>query len=346
MMFAHPWLLTLLPAPLFIRFLFPSHQESRASIRVPLFDVLVAASGQVPASGAVVTRRTWVQAIIYIVCWTLIVVALTRPQVLEEPITKQVPTRDLMLAIDLSGSMETEDFKNRDGKQVNRLDAVKEVLDEFLVRRDGDRVGMIVFGTGAFVQIPFTQDLDVCRALLEQTGVRMAGPQTSLGDAIGLAITVFQRSDLDDKVLIALTDGNDTGSQVPPLEAAKIAADNKIVIHTIGVGDPKAVGEELLDEKTLAEVAQTTGGEYFFAADRNQLEAVYARLDEMSQRKVDSLSHRPKRELFHWFIAASVLISMLYFLIDATIGQTNLILRSAIGNRNASVGAAEKEQAA
>ncbi|SMP42566.1 Ca-activated chloride channel family protein [Neorhodopirellula lusitana] len=313
MIFAYPWLLALLPLPLLVRYFSPSHQEQRASIRVPMFDVLVEASGQTPASGAVIRRRSWMQAISYMVIWTLLVVAVARPQFLEPPITKQVPTRDLMLAIDLSGSMETQDFKNAAGEKVNRLAAVKEVLDEFLTRRDGDRVGMIVFGTGAFVQIPFTQDLDVCRQLLQETRVRMAGPQTSFGDAIGLAITVFERSELQDKVLIALTDGNDTGSRVPPSEAAKIAADQGIVIHTIGVGDPQAAGEELLDEEALQDVAKETGGEYFFAADRNQLDSIYKRLDEMSQRKVDNLSYRPKRDLFQWFVAIAMLTAMGYF---------------------------------
>lgn len=314
MILAYPWLLALLPLPLLVRYLLPAYQEGRASIRVPLFDVLVEATGETPASGAVVRRRGWIQAGGYVTAWILIVLALARPQLLEPPITKQIPTRDLMLAIDLSGSMETEDFKNAEGKTVNRLDAVKEVLGEFLMRRKGDRVGMIVFGTGAFVQIPFTQDLDVCQQLLDQTEVRMAGPQTSLGDAIGLAITVFERSELDDKVLITLTDGNDTGSRVPPAEAAKIAADQGVVIHTIGVGDPQAVGEALLDEQVLREVSEQTGGEYFFAADRDQLALIYQRLDDISEREVDSISHRPRRDLFHWFVVAAIAVSAGYFL--------------------------------
>src|SRR5262249_14305415 len=147
--------------------------------------------------------------------------ALARPQWLEPPVTRTLPSRDLMLAVDLSGSMETKDFTAPDGKKVDRLTAVKAVLDDFLSRRKGDRVGLIVSGSAAFVQAPFTDDLDVCRELLSETSVRMAGPKTALGDAIGLAITRFEKSNTPQRVLIALTDGNDTGSRVPPERAAE-----------------------------------------------------------------------------------------------------------------------------
>ena len=266
--FTHVWMFLLLPLPLLIRRLLPPFKDVRQAVRVPIFDVLVHSIGATPSKGAVIHRRSFWQAFLYALVWICVVTALARPQRLQPPVVREVPTRDLLLAIDLSGSMETVDFKNTAGEMVDRLTAVKEVLDDFLARRKGDRVGMIVFGTGAFVQIPFTQDLDVCRELLDQTAVRMAGPKTALGDAIGLGITLFERSELEDKVLIALTDGNDTGSKVPPTEAAGIAADKGIVIHTIGVGDPTAAGEEKFDEQTLKDVASKTGGRYFYAGNR------------------------------------------------------------------------------
>ena len=310
--FAYPWVLWLLPLPILVRWLLPPLKDSREAVRVPLFDVMVQSLGAEPSKGAVVRKRGFWQIILYAVCWITVVAASARPQRLEPPIVRQIPTRDLLLVIDLSGSMETEDFVNAGGTSVDRLTAVKEVLDEFLAKREGDRVAMIVFGTGAFVQIPFTQDLDVCRELLDQTAVRMAGPRTSFGDAIGLGITLFQRSELEDKVMIALTDGNDTGSKVPPAEAAEIAADNGIVIHTIGVGDPTSAGEELLDEKALGDVADATGGTYFYAADRQQLAGIYAQLDKMSQREVETISHRPKRDLFHFPMAGLLVISLCF----------------------------------
>jgi Ca-activated chloride channel family protein len=313
--FEHVWILALLPLPLVVRKLLPPFEDVRQAVRVPLFDVLVDSIGATPSKGAVVRKRTPWQAIVYVIVWTSVLVALARPQWLQPPVVQEIPTRDLLLAIDLSGSMETADVQNASGDNVDRLTAVKEVLDDFLANRQGDRVGMIVFGTGAFVQIPFTQDLDVCRELLDQTAVRMAGPRTAFGDAIGLGITLFQRSDLDDNVLIALTDGNDTGSKVPPTEAAKIAADNGIVIHTIGVGDPTAAGEEKFDEQVLKDVASETGGRYFFAGDREQLKEIYAELDRLDQRKVETISHQPKQDYFFIPVAIGFLVSLVYFLV-------------------------------
>jgi Ca-activated chloride channel family protein len=243
--------------------------------------------------------------------WALLVVAIARPQYLEPPVSRTLPTRDLMLLVDLSGSMETADFNNAAGETVDRLTAVKEVLDEFLTRREGDRVGLIVFGNAAFTQVPFTQDLEAARILLEETRVRMAGPRTAFGDAIGLAITLFEESEVEDRVVIALTDGNDTGSRVPPAEAARIAEDRGISIHVIGVGDPAAVGEEKLDEEALRTVAATTGGRYFHATDRDALQEIYAELDRIGTREVETATYRPRRDLFHWPLAVFLVLSLL-----------------------------------
>ncbi|TWU42672.1 VWA domain-containing protein [Novipirellula artificiosorum] len=324
-LFASAWFFLLLPLPILLHFLLPPFQDARSALRVPLFDTLAKTSGQTPAAGAVVRRRGRWQFALALLCWVAIVTALARPQWLGEPIVRELPTRDLLLAIDLSGSMQTEDFVNKDGERVDRLTAVKEVLDDFLTERQGDRVAMIVFGNGAFVQIPFTQDLEVCRQLLQQTAVGMAGPKTALGDAIGLGITLFERSELKDKVMIALTDGNDTGSQVPPAEAAKIAADKGIVIHTIAVGDPAAAGEEKIDEATLKEMANVSQGRFFRANDRQELQQIYTELDKMSERKVESISHRPKRDLYFGFLAVALMLSVVYHVI--------LILRGMLERR-------------
>lgn len=313
--FAYVWMFVLLALPLLLRQILPPFEDTRPALRVPLFDVLVESVGGKPSTGAVIRKRSFAQSFIYGLCWIWIVVALAKPQWLEPPITKEIPTRDLLLSVDLSGSMDTEDFVDATGKRVDRLTATKEVLDDFLKRRQGDRVAMIVFGTGAFVQIPFTQDLEVCRELLDETQVRMAGPKTALGDSIGLGINLFERSEVTNKVMIVMTDGNDTGSKVPPAQAAKIAADNGVVIHTIGVGDPTAAGEELLDEDALKAVAEVTGGQYFRATDRKGLEQVYAEIDQLGTRPVETISHRPRRDLFQWPLAAVLVLSMLYFVI-------------------------------
>ena len=221
--------------------------------------------------------------------------------------------RDMLVALDLSGSMETQDFTDGSGAVAQRLTAAKQVLDQFLARRDGDRVGLVFFGSAAFVQAPFTDDLDVVRELLDEAQVRMLGPRTVLGDAIGMAIPLFERSEVDERVLIALTDGNDTGSLVPPARAAEIARDQGVRIFTIAMGDPQAAGEQALDEATLKAVAQTTGGGYYHADDRAELEAVYAELDRLTPRQVESQSYRPEHELYFWPLGFAIGLSMLYF---------------------------------
>jgi Ca-activated chloride channel homolog len=243
--------------------------------------------------------------------WACVVAALVRPQWLEPPVSRTIPVRDMMLAVDLSGSMETKDFADSSGRTVDRLTAVTQVLDDFLARRMGDRVGLIVFGNAPYIQATFTQDLDVCRELLAETRVGMAGPKTAFGDAIGLAITVFDRSDVPEKVLIALTDGNDTGSQVPPEKAAEVAKDKGIVVHTVAVGDPKAAGEDKLDEEALRRVASVTGGTYSPAGSHAELEMIYERLDRLPTREAPTITLRPRRDLFHWPLAVGLSLSVL-----------------------------------
>lgn len=314
LIFAHAWLFLLLPLPWLIRKLLPTHHERKAAVRVPFLQRLARLAGLQPGSGVAVAKRAVSQWIFLGLTWAFVVAALARPQWLEEPIIKELPMRDLLVAVDLSGSMEAEDFTDAEGNTVDRLTAVKQVLDTFFARRDGDRIGLILFGSAAFVQVPFTEDLDVVRELLDEAQIRMLGPRTMLGDAMGLAINLFERSEVDERVMIVLTDGNDTGSLVPPERAAEIARDNGVVVHTIAIGDPTAVGEQALDEKTLENIASTTGGGYFHADDRQELEAIYDHLDEINPRQVETQSYRPLTDLYFWPLAASMLLSLLYIL--------------------------------
>lgn len=307
---AYPWLLALLPLPALIWWRTPPHREAKQSLIVPFLARLSKQSGLSAGEGAVIMRGGWMRRITLLLVWICAVVALARPQIVEPPVFKTVPVRDLLLAVDLSSSMNTQDFKNAEGKTVDRLTAVKEVLDDFLKRRKGDRVGLILFGSAPFVQAPFTEDLDVCRELLNETQVGMAGPQTAFGDAIGLAITSFDRSQVKERVLIALTDGNDTASKVPPAKAAEIAKSKGIVIHTVAVGDQKSVGEEALDVETLKSVSGTTGGLYSHAADRRQLEEIYQNLDKLETRQAQTISHRPRRDVYWHFLVLALVISV------------------------------------
>jgi Mg-chelatase subunit ChlD len=310
---AAPWWLLLLLLPLLLQRLLPGFQPARSGVSVPFLDRVARITGVNPSAERTIEKPPLVQRATLWTCWLLTVLALARPQWLDPPITKSVPTRDLLLAVDLSGSMETKDFTNAQGVKVDRLTAVKGVLDDFLKDRKGDRVGLILFGSLAFVQTPFTDDIDACRTLLDEAQVRMAGPKTALGDAIGLAMTMFEHdSKVQDRVLIALTDGNDTGSEVPPDRAAQIAKDRHITIHTIAVGDPRAAGEDRLDERALRDIAATTGGLYSHASDRNSLKQIYAKLDALRARPVETVSHRPRRDLFFWPLAAAMLVTLLY----------------------------------
>ncbi|WP_445215211.1 VWA domain-containing protein [Bradyrhizobium sp. Pa8] len=312
--FAWPWLLLLLPLPVLAWWLLPPYRARQASIQVPFFDRLAAATGQTPQRGAVVLERRAVQMIAAAAIWTLLVVALARPQWVGDAVTREVSARDLILAIDISGSMDQRDFKASDGTTLTRLDGVKRVVRDFIARRKGDRVALILFGTRAYVQVPFTQDLQTAQQLLDQAGVGMAGQQTAIGDTIGLTIKTFAASTAKQKLLILLTDGNDTASRVPPEHAADIARQNDVTVYTIGVGDPAASGENRVDLAVLQHVADTTGGHFFRAEDGAQLQAIYADIDRLAPAKLQTLSWRPKLPLFQWPFGLAIAIGLLLWL--------------------------------
>ena len=303
--FAHAWVLALAPLPLVVRWL-PPRARSQPTIRVPFVSRLVAAGAHVGDARGAKRASVWLRGLL----WLLTLVAVARPQWLEPPIERSLPTRDLLLLVDLSGSMDQQDFTNAAGQQVDRLTAVKEVLGDFLAQREGDRVGLVVFGNAPFLQVPFTTDLALCDQLLGETAVRMAGPRTALGDAIGLGIKLFQNSDAPAKTMIALTDGNDTSSAVPPAEASRVAQDRGITIHTVAIGDPTTVGEEKLDQESLQAVAEETGGRFFLAMDRSELAGIYHTLNSIETRQVQQVSYRPRQDLFFWPVAVGLLISL------------------------------------
>ena len=311
---AYPWLLLALPAPLLVRWLVPTYRERKESVRAPFFRELAEQAGLDPSAGAVVLERTLWQKLLLPLCWLLVVVAVARPQWVGEPMTQIESARDLMLAVDLSGSMETQDFVDADGNRIDRLSAVKLVLEDFVAKRETDRLGLVLFGNAAFLQVPFTLDHEVFLQLLEEAQIGMAGPQTMIGDAIGLAIKAFEASEADQRVLILLTDGNDTGSKVPPPKAADIAAQNDITIYTIGVGDPAAAGEAPLDEATLRQIADATSGSYFRANDLDELDQVYTRLDTLEPLEFETFSYRPRHELFQWLVGAFLVLVLGYHL--------------------------------
>jgi Ca-activated chloride channel family protein len=311
---AWPWALAALPLPILAWWLLPPYRARQVSVQVPFFERLAAATGQTPQRGAVVLRRRVVQMIAAILVWVLIIIALARPQWVGAPVTRELTARDLILAVDISGSMDQNDFRTADGRMLTRLDGVKRVIGDFIARRRGDRVALILFGTRAYVQVPFTRDLDTARQLLEQTQVGMAGQQTAIGDTIGLAIKTFETSTAQQRLLILLTDGNDTASRVPPEHAADIAHRRNVVVYTIGVGDPAAAGENRVDLTILQTVATTTGGRFFRAEDGAQLEAIYADVDRLAPARLETQSWRPKVPLFQWPLGAAVVLALALWL--------------------------------
>jgi Ca-activated chloride channel family protein len=252
--------------------------------------------------------------------WCLLVLALARPQFVEPPIFKVEPQRDIMLALDLSQSMDTKDFKAGDGSVSSRLDAVRTVVANFVEKRSGDRIGLIAFGDAPYPLVPFTMDHKTVQSMIAETVPGMAGPRTSLGDAIGLAIKMFDKTIVPEKVLIVLTDGNDTASKMPPAKAADIAGQKHVVVHTVGIGDPAATGEDKLDTETLNKIAKKTGGRYFFGEDQTQLAGIYDILDQITPQDQKSMSWRPRVELLQWPLGAAITLLATFYLISGVAG--------------------------
>jgi Ca-activated chloride channel family protein len=314
--FAFPQAFFMLPIPLLAWWLLPPHRESASALRIPFFQALVEAAGVQAQSGAIVMRRRLIQMAGAILVWAGIVAGLAQPEWVGEPIVRTEAARDIMLAIDLSGSMDQHDFPDGHGQNVSRFEAVQRVVDQFVAQRESDRIGLIVFGAKAYLQLPFTRDLETASALVQLMEVGMAGPQTALGDAIGLSIKSFESSEVDDRVLILLTDGNDTASKMTPVNAAEIAALNGVEIHTIGIGNADASGEDRVDFDTLQSIAERTGGRFFNAEDETALEQVYQLIDAATKADIRTQSWRPRESLVYWPAGiALVLILLVYGLL-------------------------------
>ncbi len=321
-----PWALLLLPLPFLVWRFAPPYREKTSAMRIPFFRAMTQAAGVEPQQGALVLQRSVLQMAVAALVWVLIVLALARPERLGDPITIETSARDIVLALDISGSMDDRDFVGPDGQPQQRLAAVTNVLKTFISERESDRMALIVFGTRAFVQATFTEDLDSLSGFLDQTAVGMAGPNTAIGDAIGLGIRAFEASEVEERLMILLSDGADTSSRVSPVNAAEFAADKGVVIHTIGVGDPKGSGEDRVDLDSLQDIADRTGGQFFFAQDEDALTAIYQEIDALTPRAVDTVSYRPKISLVYLPLSAALIVLLTF---TATMRLASLRLRAA-----------------
>ncbi len=314
----YPWLLIALPFPLLVYwFAPPKFNVQQSALRVPF---LVDLADSQTVKIAIPNRyRLWLA----VIAWTLLVFAAARPQWLGEPIEQAMSGRDLMLAVDLSASMQEQDFiLNK--QAVDRLTAIKAIATNFIERRVGDRLGLILFGTQAYLQTPLTFDRKTVSTLLDESVIGLAGDNTAIGDAIGLAVKRLRNESTNSRVLILLTDGANTAGEVSPLKAAELAAANHLKIYTIGIGaDEMLVGGFFgyrkvnpsadLDEKMLIKIAESTGGYYYRAKNLDELTNIYMRLDELEPVEKEKQYFRPRRELYFIPLAAALALTGLLF---------------------------------
>jgi len=295
-----PWAFLVLPLPWLVWTFAPPAAERHIAVRVPFFAVLSDIGASPPSPGQDSPARRNLRTLFLIVMWCLLVTALARPQWIGSPITRTESARNIMITVDLSGSMETRDmYPEGSNKALTRLDMVKQSLQNFVAARKHDRLGLIAFGSAAYLQSPFTEDHDTWLELVDELQVGMAGQQTMLGDAIGLAIDTLRRSDIRNRVLVLLTDGKDTDSRIPPVEAAKIAGFHDIRIHTIAIGKDDPGNPEAADIGTLARIAEETGGQAFEAPSRSALEQVITTLGKLEPEEYETQSFSPRHDLFH-----------------------------------------------
>lgn len=317
-----PLAFLLLPLPLLIRVLLPeANVERGAALKVPFFTQL-APLGNL---SSLAPSHSKAKFIVLITIWFLLVLACTKPTWVGEPI--QLPTngRDLMIAVDVSPSMEAKDL-TLEGDQVDRLTVLKHVMSDFITRREGDRLGLILFGSQAYLQAPLTLDRITLNTLLDEAQTGMAGKSTAIGDAIGLALKRLLQKPQEKKVLILITDGANTAGEISPLKAAELSAEKGLTIYTIGIGAdemlvPGLFGSSFgarnvnpskdLDEGMLTEIATLTNGRYFRAKNSQDLNKIYAILDQLEPVDGDKETYRPKKTLYHWPLGIGWVLGLL-----------------------------------
>lgn len=312
-----PWVLLLLPLPLLVRYVLPAvSSQNQAALRVPYIDDF-----QQLNFVSTKTGRNIPMVMLLLIGWLLLILASARPVWVGDQVELPVSGRDLMLAVDLSGSMQVEDFVI-EGQSVDRLTATKYVARDFIKRRQGDRLGLILFGKNAYLQTPLTFDLNTVNTLLMESVIGLAGKETAIGDAIGLAIKRLKDNDESSRVVILLTDGANTAGELSPLKAAELASRHGLKIYTIGIGADEMIRETLfgrqrinpsqeLDEKTLKAIANQTGGLYYRARDTEELNDIYQRLDELEPVEVETQSLRPEKSLFMWPLGLALLLAFM-----------------------------------
>ena len=321
-----PLAFLLVPTPILVRWLIKASRKKQPALTVPTLDGFNELSTEESFSATLNTMKL----IILWLAWILVIAAVARPQWVGEMVSLPTTGRDLMLAIDISGSMATEDMQVNDD-YVDRLSVVKAVISQFLDARKGDRVGLVLFGTNAYVQAPLTFDLKSVKKLMIEAPVGIAGGKTAIGDAIGLTVKRLRERQNEEKIVILLTDGANNVGEIPPIKAAELASVDGIKIYTIGVGAeemrvPSLFGSLAgrttnpsadLDEETLLKIAEATQGRYFRAKDTNTLAQIYELIDKLEPIEQEPETYRPFQVLYYWPLGISLCLFLSLLLIDA-----------------------------
>jgi len=325
--FLNPLAFILLLAPFMMPLLPLNYESKKQALYFPKFSILTEAQGG-GKSQKPILKASWITRIVFYLVYASLVSALAKPILVEEPIVKEESLREVLICVDLSASMEAKDFKLTNGEITDRLTAQKEVLGAFIKRLSGENFALIYYGSSAFVQSPFTSDTNATIQLLNEAQIGMAGPKTVIGDAIGLGIKLFNEANIEERLIILMSDGSDSGSKVPPLKASELAKKEGIKIETIAVGDPNAKGEEKVDISTLKKIAEITGGNFYYANDSKNLENIYKEIDKLNPKNVKIHSFRPTKEMFPYalllalfFIASYAVIFFIYSLLKDNNGK-------------------------
>ena len=319
--FIWPWFYLILPLPFLYRKLRRSANSESPYLESTILLSIAETQNRLVSS----TSERRLLILLLIIAWLSLVTAIARPVNIGDPVALPTTGRDILLAVDISGSMEREDMIIN-GRQVNRLYAVKSVVSEFVNTREGDRLGLILFGERAYLQTPLTFDTKTLQDLLIEAQIGFAGNGTAIGDAIGLSVKKLKERPDSNRVLILLTDGSNTAGVLSPSEASDIAKKAKVKIYTIGIGDGRQRNQVLfgqtlvnknndLDERTLVAIADLTGGKYFRARDPRELRSIYDQLNKLEPIDQDEELLRPITSLFHWPLALFLTCSLLIILI-------------------------------
>lgn len=312
--FAWPWLFLLAPLPWLIRTFVPSLQHQDVELRTPFSSEI----DELQHAQRSALPRWRSHAVVYGLLWLLLLCAAARPQ-LQGSLEEQTTTgRDLLIAVDVSSSMLYSDMQ-LDDNNVSRMEFVKHWLDNFIVQRHGDRLGLILFGSQAYLQAPLTYDHQSVRTWVQEAQPGIAGNNTSIGDAVGLAIKRLRTRPANHRVLILVTDGANTSGVMSPVAAAQLAARYQIKIYTVGIGSNQTDNLQQLietsslelDEQTLKDISQVTGGQYFHITNSSDLADIYRSLNQLEPSADYQIPKRKTQELYSWPLAAALLLSML-----------------------------------